>query len=438
MDCHPKLTPALPDGLLKTKTVYDGLDHAVMEQAANGAFSERAFNYLDKVCAVSNPDYTDPGSLSCNASNNPTLSGTGGISYFAYDSLGRQTSRAHQDGSTQTWTYSNNSVTFKNENGTQWTRTSDALGRLTKVLEPNGASQSPSMETDYGYDPLGDLTSVTQWGGASGSGNARSRTFTYDSLSRLLCASNPENTIASCPTSASGPFLAGSLLYTYDANSNVKTTSDARGVVATYSYDQVNRRLSKTYTGAPAGALSACFQYDSAMGGNGLPGAEWTQVGSCPQSPPSPGYQSLRVFGAYDGMRRVVSEQQCVLGFCTSAAPPAPPQANCGSLPTASGISFCYDLAGDLTAYSNGLNSTAFSQQSVLFSQRFDTAGRLSSVTSSWSGPQLPSNLITADPASGYAAFGALQSWTLGGGNLSVTKSFDNRQRVTAETATQQ
>lgn len=34
--------------------------------------------------------------------------------------------------------------------GKQWRRTSDALGPLTKVLEPNGTTKT--METDYGYD----------------------------------------------------------------------------------------------------------------------------------------------------------------------------------------------------------------------------------------------------------------------------------------------
>ena len=132
----------------------------------------------------------------------------------------------------------------------------------------------------------------------------------------------------------------------------------------------------------------------------------------------------------------LVSEQICVLDsanwaklrrlrrFLQTAA----------SLSTANGLGYCYDLAGDLTAYSNGLNSSAFPQQWMLFSQGFDGAARLASVTSSFYGVQQPQALFTANPTSGYAPFGALQNWTYGA-NLNGTKTFDNRLRVTGETA---
>lgn len=440
---------ASQDGLLKSKIVFDGLDHAIMSEAANGAYTESAYNYFDKVCAVSNPDYTDPGTLSCNASNNPTLSGTGGISYYAYDPLGRMTRLTRQDGSARNWSYSGNSVAFSDENGSEWTRTSDTLGRLTKVLEPNGSSQSPSMETDYAYDPLGDLVSVTQWGGPSGSSGGRTRSFTYDGLSELLSATNPET---------------GTDYYTYDADGNVISRTDARNIITNYTYDDLNRLVSKTYSGnVQTGQLSSCFEYDQPSTGNNLVGrlvAEWTQAGACPASPPSGpqsvslpnGYQSLRLIGAYDLMGRIISEQQCVLGFCTSQAPPSAPPANCSVLPAANGLSYCYDLAGNLTAYSNGLNSTAYPQQSILFSQSFNGAGRLTSVGSSMTGAQLPGCLFNAQSGSDtpsqwctqllsqpvYTPFGALQNWTLGGGNISVTKTYDNRTRVLGETVNQQ
>jgi hypothetical protein len=42
---------------------------------------------------------------------------------------------------------------------------SDVFGNLTEVMEPNGTSQTPTMETDYAYNTLNDLTRVDQWGG---------------------------------------------------------------------------------------------------------------------------------------------------------------------------------------------------------------------------------------------------------------------------------
>ena len=48
-----------------------------------------------------------------------------------------------------------------------------------------GISGQPTLQTMYAYDPLDDLTSVSQSG--------QSRTFTYDSIKRLVQSTNPEN-----------------------------------------------------------------------------------------------------------------------------------------------------------------------------------------------------------------------------------------------------
>jgi YD repeat-containing protein len=96
--------------------------------------------------------------------------------------------------------------------------------RITAVWEdPSGLN----YETDYAYDTLDNLTEVTKMGGAASS-SWRTRTFTYDSLSRLKCAVNPEvtssvNTPASCPASDTGTDTPGTTGFTYDADCNVQT-----------------------------------------------------------------------------------------------------------------------------------------------------------------------------------------------------------------------
>ncbi len=58
----------------------------------------------------------------------------------------------------------------------------DTLGRLISVSEdPSGLN----YQTSYGYDAMGNLTGVNEAG--------RTRSFTYDSLSRLTQAMNPES-----------------------------------------------------------------------------------------------------------------------------------------------------------------------------------------------------------------------------------------------------
>ena len=76
---------------------------------------------------------------------------------------------------------------------------------------------------------LDNLTRVTQ--------GTQTRTFAYDSLSRLTSAANPES---------------GTVAYTYDNNGNLTQRTDARGVVTRYTYDRLDRltRRSYSYTGS--------------------------------------------------------------------------------------------------------------------------------------------------------------------------------------------
>ena len=96
-----------------------------------------------------------------------------------------------------------------------------------------------NYETDYGYDALNNLLGVTQKG--SNSANARTRSFQYDSLSRLSSAANPES---------------GTITYGYDADGNVITktalspnqpSTGTATVATTYTYDKLNRLAKKSY-----------------------------------------------------------------------------------------------------------------------------------------------------------------------------------------------
>jgi RHS repeat-associated protein len=151
---------------------------------------------------------------------------------YSYDALDRQYEKQDYDSDTTLTLYSGNTVDSYDPTGNHTRQTLDALGRTVMVYEPD-ANNNPAYETDYQYDPMGNLLQVDQWGGVKGSADDRQRKFTYDGLSRLIISDNPE---------------IGLTNYTYDNNGNVISKKDARGITTNYIYDTLNRLTDKTYT----------------------------------------------------------------------------------------------------------------------------------------------------------------------------------------------
>lgn len=122
------------------------------------------------------------------------------------------------------------SLIVKDEAGKLKRAVYNVLGQLIRVDEPNEANQlgaidQPNQATSYIYDGLGNLTESNQGG--------QIRTFTYDSLSRLLSSNNPEN---------------GLLEFTYDNLGNILTRKDANNVTSTYTYDNLGRTIVTSYS----------------------------------------------------------------------------------------------------------------------------------------------------------------------------------------------
>ena len=214
----------------------------------------------------------------------------------------------------------------------------------------------------------------------------------------------------------------------YDANGNLAFKTDARNLVSIYSYDVLNRLLSKSYSNDASRTTTSCYQYDSSSlaGSNayliGRLTNQWTQsasVGACPAAVPTTGPWTRRSILAYDVMGRVLSERQCTPSNCTGGTPYAP--------------AYTYDLAGATHTFTDGI---------TLFTNTFDSAGRLLTLTSSWSDATHPSQLFSAQTATStpcvqslsaaYAPFGGLMNATFGNG-LSLNRTFDNRLRTTCE-----
>src|SRR5262249_390256 len=100
----------------------------------------------------------------------------------------------------------------------------DGLGRLVKVTEQNPANGNLESETIYSYDVLNNLIQANQGG--------QLRTFAYDAKGRLTRETTPE---------------AGKTDYTYTDFDAVSTRTDARGVVTTYAYGDLNLLTGVSY-----------------------------------------------------------------------------------------------------------------------------------------------------------------------------------------------
>jgi YD repeat-containing protein len=417
---------------LNSSTVYDGLGRTIHQTNPAGYIVDTTYS----------DDSSRPYTVTNPSPENGSTPLTDGTTTYLYDALGRTVQKANPDSTTQQWCYdstpdlsvwpSGNSLCTPTGTGTSWVNSMDELGithihqqnydgigQLIGVTEPNplnGSMTTGALNTAYSYDGLGNLTTVTQ-SGISGE-SARVRTFTYDSLSRLICAANPESSTASCPTTATGTYTAGTTGYIYDANGNLSSKTDARGITVSYAYDGLNRLLSKTYSPTSTTPAS-CYQYDQAPSSLGSVTitnpigrltAEWTQKGGCPSAAqfppqlPASGTLTSRILLGYDFMGRLTSEKQCTFSTCA----------------TPYNLAYSYDLAGHVTQASNGLGTISWQSQ-------FDAAGRLSSVTANaaWIDPQFPSTLFNS---LSYGPAG-ITSWQNSWGTFD--KNYDNRLRVT-------
>lgn len=417
-----------------SQSIMDGMGHVTrateVSDPSGTDYVDTTYDGEGNVVSVTNPYRT---------TSDPTY----GVTKYTYDALNRKITQAQPDGAALTWCYEGFSsgqghcfqnlsggrssdawVDYTDETGRHWQHVSDAFGNLQAVMEPD-ASGNDTIETDYQYDALNNLIHADQWGGAHGSGGVRTRVFSYDSLSRLISSLNPE---------------VGTTTYSYDANGNLMSkispapNSTSGTITTSYTYDALNRLLSKISNDV-ATTPASCYQYDGSQQNNmvGRLVNEWTQSvsangGSCAPTMPASGANLLtsKSFLKYDPMGRPLNIQTCVYPTCTTNLPEYP-------------LQYTYDLAGDITSYTNGNNS-------IVFTKAYDGAARLSSITSSW--PTGPACLFAAQttvnsstPACSltqttpYAAFGGLSN-AVYGNSLTLQRSYDNRLRITGETDT--
>ena len=153
--------------------------------------------------------------------------------------------------------------TVTDQTGRKRRSVTNALGQVVRVDEPNASGQldigeSPAQSTHYDYDNLGNLIHVLQ--------GAQSRFFLYDSVGRLLRIRQPEQEVnLNLNTSQDiDDNVQWTASFTYDSLGSILTSTDARNITTTNTYDALGRITNRSYSNEPIGreTPSVMFYYD--------------------------------------------------------------------------------------------------------------------------------------------------------------------------------
>lgn len=227
-------------------TYADGFSRSIQtrveaEIGGDYAVSDTQYNGRGEMGTTSLP-YFSSGSSRTSATSDADL-----LITSTYDSLGRIKTVVNNQG-TETDLYDQWRETVRDRENNIKDQTSDAFGNLVQVDENDGSATST---TSYTYDPLNNLTKITD-----AAGNIRN--FTYNALSRLTKSEDLH-------TTADTTFA--STTYIYDDTGNVSSKLDAKNQAVSYTYDDINRVLTENYTGASGTEVT--YIYDTCGYGKG-------------------------------------------------------------------------------------------------------------------------------------------------------------------------
>ncbi len=215
-------------------TYNDGTNKTISESAAYDGWGQKTSS-VDANGAQVNYTYDSMGRLATQTNPFPQGGTPGPTTNFTYDLLGRVTVTTLPGGNTIQTAYSGGVVTTTDQVNRKIKRETDGLGRLIKVTEQDVSTGALSQETNYTYDVADRLIGVNQGG--------QTRSFKYDDQSRLLFEKIPEMTA----TINDGTGTLWTYKYTYTTFDALAARQDARGAIATYGYDSLNRLTSITY-----------------------------------------------------------------------------------------------------------------------------------------------------------------------------------------------
>jgi len=359
-----------------TSYEYDGWGRAIKVTSANGGKADTTYDSMGRISKRSNPYTGTPPGIETE---------------YTYDTLGRTTIVELPDGDTVETEYSGTTVTVTDQVNRKMKREADGLGRLVKVYEQTSAG-ALTQETSYTYDLLDRLKEVNQGG--------QLRKYKYDDFGHLLYERIPEQ----AATINDGTGTMWSCQYGYTDFSAVKTKKDARGVITTYSYDDLHRLTGISYdtSGATGVATTPAVSYNYSTSGATIGLLTSVTVGGAAAAG---GYEENYSYDTHSRMSSV--------GHNFNIG---------GSNTRTYTTEYEYTTAGQMTELTY--------PSSRVLKINHDSLGRLSSIVNDGDNSNYLSSIS-------YTTAGQTSGWTLGN-NIGETFGYDtNRLQLTSQTVTQ-
>jgi RHS repeat-associated protein len=244
---------SVTDGLGQTRFEYDARDRLTHRRNPNGKTLVYAYDAVG---------------------NRTSLTTPAGQTRFTFDPLNRLTEVEAQDGSTTTLQYDavGNRSRQINANNTETRYSYDNLNRLTTLQILRGTTLLEQYQYDLG--PAGNRLRVVQSSGRTvqysydaayrllgetvidPQGQDTSLAYTYDDVGNRISLSRNGTTQALSYDDNDRLLSGDGKTYTYDANGNLATMSDAQGTTV-YTFDAENRMVGVSGPGGTFG-----YQYD--------------------------------------------------------------------------------------------------------------------------------------------------------------------------------
>jgi RHS repeat-associated protein len=216
-------TPAPGGGRIVTETSYDG----------RGLTAVRTAPYFNIGAAGS-------GMVSAALADLPSRT------VYSYDNLQRPTVEALQTLGTEkyrtAYSYDGDRQTVTPPSGGASTSKWDAAGRTTSLaIYPTPSPTGTAETTQYGYNPAGELTTITD-----AAGNVT--TYGYDLAGNRTTVADPDT---------------GASSSTYNPAGDLQSTTDARGQKLSFEYDALGRVTTRWAGEKTTGTKLAAYAYDT-------------------------------------------------------------------------------------------------------------------------------------------------------------------------------